>query len=100
MKKRFVELSAQDLLTRMKNNPMAKLPQLKDSEIDFSDIPPLTPEQLKKMKRVGRPLMGPAPRKAIHIRLDPDVLEKLKIKAKKKGIPYQSLINEILKKAI
>lgn len=84
----------------MKKYPIPKLPQLADSEIDFSDIPALTPEQLKKMKRVGRPLLGPGPRKAIHIRLDPEVLEKLKIKAKKKGIPYQSLINEILKKAV
>jgi uncharacterized protein (DUF4415 family) len=79
---------------------MRKRHQPKDEEIDFSDIPELTPTQLKKARRVGRPLIGSAPRKDIHIRLDPDVLDKLKAKAKKKGVKYQSLINEILKKAI
>ncbi len=79
---------------------MPKRPQPRDEEIDFSDIPELTPSQLKKARRVGRPLIGSAPRKDIHIRLDPEVLEKLKAKAKKKGVKYQSLINDILKKAV
>jgi uncharacterized protein (DUF4415 family) len=100
MKKKFIELSAEDLQVRLKGKPMPKRRQLKDDEIDFSDIPEVTPSQLMKARRVGRPLMGSAPRKDVHIRLDPNVLEKLKAKAKKKGIKYQSLINEILKKAI
>ena len=104
MKKKFIELSAEDLQARMKEKlkekPMPKRRKLKDDEIDFSDIPEVTPAQLKKARRVGRPLIGSAPRKDIHIRLDPNVLEKLKAKAKKKGVKYQSLINDILKKAI
>ena len=79
---------------------MPKRRQLRDDEIDFSDIPEVTPAQLIKARRVGRPLMGSAPRRDIHIRLDSNVLEKLKAKAKKRGVKYQSLINEILKKAI
>ncbi|NJN99326.1 MAG: BrnA antitoxin family protein [Anaerolineales bacterium] len=55
---------------------------------------------MKKGPAGWRPLIGSAPRKDIHIRLDREVLEKLKAKAKKKGVKYQSLINEILKKAV
>jgi len=100
MKKKFIELSAADLQARVKGKLMAKRLQPKNEDIDFSDIPELTPAQLKKARRVGRPLIGSAPRKDIHIRLDREVLEKLKAKAKKKGVKYQSLINEILKKAV
>ena len=85
MKKKFIELSAEDLQARMKEKPMSKRRQLKDDEIDFSDIPEVTAAQLKKARRAGRPLIGSAPRKDIHIRLDPDVLEKLKAKAKKRA---------------
>ena len=83
MKKKFIELSAEDLQARLKEKPMLKRRQLRDDEIDFSDIPEVTPAQLKKARRVGRPLIGSAPRKDIHIRVDPNVLEKLKAKAKK-----------------
>ena len=72
----------------------------KDADIDFSDIPELTDEQLSKFKRRGRPVIGDGPRKAISIRIDENVLDKLKSKAKRTGVAYQSLINEILKKAI
>jgi uncharacterized protein (DUF4415 family) len=74
--------------------------KIKDSEIDYSDIPELDDETLKKFKRRGRPVIGESPRIAISIRIDENVLSKLKSKAKKKGVAYQSLINEILKKAV
>lgn len=100
MRKKSIELSADDLRAKLKEKPMPKRRQSKDEEIDFSDIPELTAEWLKNAKRVGRPLLGSAPRKDIHIRLDPDVLNKIKKQAKKRGMKYQSLINEILKKAV
>ncbi|WP_413561364.1 BrnA antitoxin family protein [Bdellovibrio sp. HCB209] len=90
--------SLQEVLARAKKQGIART--VKDSEIDFSDIPELTPEQLDRMVRPGRPLISLFPRKAISIRIDQDVLAKLKKKAKKQGIPYQSLINDILKKAV
>jgi uncharacterized protein (DUF4415 family) len=52
------------------------------------------------MKRVGRPPLGAAPRRAVSIRLDPTVLEWLKARAAAKGQPYQSLINDILARAM
>lgn len=65
-------------------------------KIDFSDIPELSEKQLSRMRRVGRPLVGDEPRKLIAIRLDPKVLGWLRKTAEKKGLPYQSLVNEIL----
>lgn len=68
--------------------------------IDYSDIPELTDAQLASMKRVGRPPLGDAPRKAVSIRLDQGVLEWIKRRAAAKDQPYQSLINEILARAM
>jgi uncharacterized protein (DUF4415 family) len=68
-------------------------------KIDFSDIPELPDEQLARMRRVGRPPIGRAPRAPISLRVDRDVLARLKARAAKRGIPYQSLINNILTRA-
>jgi uncharacterized protein (DUF4415 family) len=68
--------------------------------IDYSDIPALTDAQLKGLKRVGRPPLGALPRKAISIRIDEDVLDWLKCRAAATDKPYQSLINEILGRAM
>ena len=67
-------------------------------KIDFSDIPELSDDQLKSMKRVGRPTIGENARQLIAIRIDPQVLMQLQKEAKKHGKGYQSLINEILAK--
>ena len=65
-------------------------------KIDFSDVPELSEKQLSHMRRVGRPTVGEEPRKLIAIRLDPKVLGWLRETAEKKGLPYQSLVNQIL----
>jgi uncharacterized protein (DUF4415 family) len=69
---------------------------MKRKKVNFSDIPELSDEQLSSMRRVGRPTTGDEPRKLIAIRLDAKVLGWLRKTAKKKGLPYQSLVNEIL----
>jgi uncharacterized protein (DUF4415 family) len=69
---------------------------MKSKKINFSDIPELSDKQLSRMRRVGRPTVGDEPRKLIAIRLDPKVLGWLRKTAEKKGLPYQSLVNEIL----
>ena len=98
MKKKYIELSAQELLTKKSAKSIQQ--KIKDSEIDYSDIPELNASELKKFKRVGRPLVGESPRQAVSVRIETDVLSKLKAQAQKKGIGYQSLINQILKKAV
>jgi uncharacterized protein (DUF4415 family) len=85
---------------RARKNVKSIKRNVKDSEIDYSDIPELSSEQLSKFKKRGRPVIGDSPRKAVSIRIESEVLEKLKGKAKKRGVGYQSLINEILKKAV
>jgi uncharacterized protein (DUF4415 family) len=69
-------------------------------KIDFSDIPESSPEQLKAMRRVGRPPLGDESRQLIAIRVDPGVLEHLRKEARRRRLGYQTLINEVLAKHI
>jgi uncharacterized protein (DUF4415 family) len=64
--------------------------------IDFSDIPDSTGAQLKAMRRVGRPPLGAQARQLIAIRMDAAVLEQFRREARRRGIGYQTLINEVL----
>lgn len=63
---------------------------------DFSDIPESSPEQLKAMRRVGRPPLGDGPRRLIAIRVDPAVLDEFRKEARRRKVGYQTLINEVL----
>ena len=64
--------------------------------IDYSDIPESSPEQLRAMRRVGRPPIGNEPRRLIAIRVDPRVLESFRKEARRRRVGYQTLINEVL----
>lgn len=64
--------------------------------IDFSDIPEASAEQLRAMRRVGRPPLGDAARRLIAIRVDPDVLDRFRKEAKRRKVGYQTLINQVL----
>ena len=65
-------------------------------KIDFSDIPDSSAEQLKAMRRVGRPPLGDGPRQLIAIRVDPGVLAQFRKEARRRRVGYQTLINEVL----
>lgn len=65
-------------------------------KIDYSDIPESSPDQLKAMRRVGRPPLGNEPRQLIAIRVDARVLESFRKEARRRRVGYQSLINEVL----
>src|SRR4051812_45391446 len=65
-------------------------------KIDFSDIPESSPEQLNAMRRVGRPPIGDEARRLIAIRVDAVVLSEFRREARRRGIGYQTLINEVL----
>ena len=73
---------------------------MKPRKTDYSEIPEMTDAQLASMRRVGRPPIGDQPRKAVSIRLDQRVLEWVKKSAAARRQPYQTLINEILEKAM
>lgn len=77
-------------LTAQQRKALAAMP---DSEIDFSDIPPLTGKE--KWTRPGA--LVPTENKAqITLRLDADVLQFFK----KTGKRYQSRINAVLREYI
>jgi uncharacterized protein (DUF4415 family) len=68
--------------------------------IDFSDIPETSRAQLRAMRRVGRPPLGSEARRLIAIRIDPRVLDAVRREAKRRGLGYQSLINNLLAKHV
>jgi uncharacterized protein (DUF4415 family) len=65
-------------------------------EIDYSDLPEASQDQLKAMRRVGRPPLGTEPRQMIAIRIDSGVLEGVRKEARRRGVGYQTLVNEVL----
>lgn len=65
-----------------------RLARLKDSEIDYSDIPELDEVFFRNAK-----LVLPEPKAAVSIRLDKDVLKWFK----SQGSGYQTKINAVLK---
>lgn len=68
--------------------------------IDLSDIPEVSSAQLRAMRRVGRPPLGSAARRLIAIRIDPQVLDAVRREARRRGLGYQSLINDLLAKHV
>jgi uncharacterized protein (DUF4415 family) len=56
----------------------------------------LSDAELAQMRRVGRPPLGDVARQLIAIRLDPQVIEALRKEAERRGIGYQTLINDVL----
>ena len=69
-----------------------------DSRLDLSDIPEATDEQLRRARRVGRPVTGNA-KQLIAIRIAPRLLAQLRRLAAKQAKPYQTLIHELLERA-
>lgn len=53
----------------------------------------------EKRPRRGRPPKGDEKHRAVSIRLNPKVIEWAKKQARKRGIGYQTVINEVLLKA-
>lgn len=48
------------------------------------------------MRRVGRKPLGKEPRQLIAIRIDSGILERFRHEARRRGVGYQTLINEVL----
>ncbi len=69
-----------------------------DSALNLSDIPEATNEQLRRARRVGRPVTGNA-KQLIAIRIAPRLLSQLRRLAAKQSKPYQTLIHELLERA-
>ena len=65
-----------------------RLRTMKDEEIDFSDIPPISRTMLKNMV-----IRMPRRKSLVSLRIDPDVVEWFK----SKGKGYQTRINALLR---
>ena len=70
-----------------------------DAQIDFSDIPEMSDEELARGRRVGRPKKDHA-KQLIAIRLDPRLLAKLRRLATRRKKPYQTVLHELLEEAV
>jgi uncharacterized protein (DUF4415 family) len=93
MAKRQSGLSAQGTRAGKNARPIP------DNQIDFSDIPQSTDEELRRARRVGRPKTGRPARQLIAIRIDPYLLQRLRALAAKQKKPYQTFIHELLEQA-
>lgn len=98
-RERLVRVSAEDIfnrpLTEEQKAQLDRLAVLPDSEIDCSDIPELTEEELARMVRAV-PLRDARPKVAVSVRLEPRVIEWLK----RGGKGHVSRINDILVQAM
>ena len=65
-------------------------------KLDFSDISETSNDQLRAMRRVGRPPLGARARRLIAIRLDPEVLKRFRAEARRRNVGYQTLIHRVL----
>ncbi len=87
--------SASSARARQRGKNVKHMP---DSRLDLSDIPEATDEQLRRARRVGRPVTGNA-KQLIAIRIAPRLLAQLRRLAAKQAKPYQTLIHELLERA-
>jgi uncharacterized protein (DUF4415 family) len=88
-----VDLTALEPLTAEQKAELAALAEAPDSEIDTSDIPPLTEDFWKNAVR--NPFYKPR-KSSTTVRIDSDVLTWLRAE----GPGYQSRINAILRRAM
>jgi predicted DNA binding CopG/RHH family protein len=78
---------------------IANVKRMKNKNIDFSDIPESTSEELKRAVRIGRPSTGSA-KHLIAFRIAPSLLARIRKLAAKKETPYQTLLHELLEDAV
>ena len=81
-----------NIISKKSQTDWARLKQMTDAEIDFSDSPELTPDRFARA--IVRRGLKPVPRKAqLTLRLDRDVLEWFR----EQGQGYQTQINALLR---
>lgn len=76
-------------MTISRKEQLEILRKMKDEDIDYSDAPPLSDQDLRRMT-----LFVPPEKRAVTIRIDADVLGWLK---EKQPRGYQTLINAVLR---
>jgi uncharacterized protein (DUF4415 family) len=79
-------------ISRKSKTDLKRLDAMKDEDIDFSEIPEITPEMFAR-GIVRRGLKPIPPKKQLTLRMDSDVIEWFK----KQGRGYQTKINSLLR---
>ena len=82
-------MSANDTKRRSRTD-WKRIDALRDSDINFSEMPELGPDFF------ARAILWPGPKKQITLRLDPDVLAFFR----RSGKGYQTTINAVLRKYV
>ena len=82
-------MSANDTKRRSRTD-WKRVDALRDSDINFSEMPELGPDFF------ARAILWPGPKKQITLRLDPDVLAFFR----RSGKGYQTTINAVLRKYV
>lgn len=84
-------MSKKDTLPKSQTD-WARIDAMTDDEIDYSDIPPLTPEMFANaiVRKGFKPV---PPKKQLTLRIDQDVLEFFRTQ----GQGYQTKINQLLR---
>ena len=82
-------MSANDTKRRSRTD-WKRVDALRDSDINFSEMPELGPDFF------ARAILWPGPKKQITLRLDPDVLAFFR----RSGKGYQTTINAVLRKHV
>lgn len=77
----------------------ANVKHILDRDIDFSDVPESTPEELGRAKRIGRPTTGQA-KQMIAFRIAPNLLAKIRKLAANQETPYQTFLHDLLEDAV
>ena len=87
-----------DSISRVSQTDWEALDKMTDDEIDLSDIPEVTAEQMARAQlRVGGKAIAKG-KVRVNIYLDAEVIEYFRARAGGRG--YQTLINETLKESI
>jgi len=88
-KKNIVSYTMDEILKMKDDTDWARIDKMRDADIDTSDIPELTEEFWKNAKR----FMPPKKKKMISLRMDEELIKWFK----RQGVPYQSLMQSVLK---
>lgn len=99
-RERLINRSGADILKHIEKpqvqERLERLAEKPDSEIDYSDIPQLTEEQLARMMPLREYLAVRRKKERLTVRIDKDVVAWLR----SEGEGYQTRLNEILREAM
>ena len=106
MESKIIRTTLQEVLskplTHEQRGQLARLKNIRDEDIDFSDIPEMTDEQFARATRPGRggARLGagrkPSGNKSVQVRLRPVTIRRLHAAAKRRRVTLSQIVEEQL----